>query len=288
MTRDSITAGTPPRVPITDMTHRPPLPRIRNANIRLKLERALIHIGELERQTELFARSKPYTVRVRKDARNGAVVGRLVAVKNPAVGPPDPTLALLAGEALHQLRSALDHKIHDLIIQNRKSAYRSRTTQFPIFVDGAKYKKGAPAKIQGVSRAAAAVIESMQPYNRTPDDPTQDPLWILQDLNNTDKHRFVSATVIGLRGARLNDRRGTIGTISSPDIQLRHHRVFFSFTHPEGHYDEMTASLDVAVAFKDAMQAHGTTHSMHDMLLNIATRVYEVIEALSRPRRSKG
>jgi hypothetical protein len=50
----------------------------------------------------------------------------------------------------------------------------------------------------------------------------------------------------------------------------------------------MSASLDVAVAFKDAMQAHGMTHSMHDMLLNIATRVYEVIEALSRPRRSKG
>ena len=69
------------------MTQRPPLPRIRDANIRLKLERALIHIGELERQTELFTGSKPYTVRVKKDTYKGAVVGRLVAVKNPAVLP---------------------------------------------------------------------------------------------------------------------------------------------------------------------------------------------------------
>jgi hypothetical protein len=261
--------------------------RTRLSDIHLKLDRAMAHTHDLERQIDAYARARPYTVRVRKDIERGSPVGRLIAVKNSAIGPPDTTLAVLAGEALYQLRSALDHAVHHLIIRNRQAATITKRTQFPI-CETAKNYQNSLGCIKGVSKATAKTIESQQPYKRFPDSPENDPLLILQALNNADKHRFLSATALGLGGVEISDSKGRLGHLDSPDITLKHNKVFWSFTLPDDRYDEIHADLRVAVAFADAMQISGMTVSIDGMLWRLTARVLEVLEQLgiSRPPHS--
>src|SRR5713226_5795182 len=98
-----------------------------------KLERAVAHINNLQRQITVFRNQTPYTARVQVDTDyRGQRVGRLVAVKNFRVGDPDISMILLAGEAIYQLRSALDHLVHQLVILcgNATKLETSRRHQF--------------------------------------------------------------------------------------------------------------------------------------------------------------
>src|SRR3954464_14593020 len=80
-----------------------------------KLQRAIAHINDLDQQIRNFQRGRPYSVRVESDVQDAQPVWRVIAVDNGAAAP-DVSLVLLAGEALYQLHSALDHLIHHLVI----------------------------------------------------------------------------------------------------------------------------------------------------------------------------
>lgn len=80
-----------------------------------KLARAETHVDNLEQQIVALTGSEPYSVLVKKDSHEGRPVRRLVAVKNPNVEPPPLPMVQLAGQALYQLRSTLDHLVHQLI-----------------------------------------------------------------------------------------------------------------------------------------------------------------------------
>ena len=194
-----------------------------------KLKRARSHIDQLDQQLSAYRKSNPYSVRVHPDvdAATGQPVGRLIAVRNLGVPDPDPSTALLAGEAVYQMRSALDHLIHQLVIiaGNEGKLIGSRRHQFPIFENRKGYVKRAPGMIDGVdpvgSTIVSAAIESHQPYARSPNTATFDPLWLLQDINNTDKHRLIPIHIVGIGEVRGHDARGVLFSLSSPDIVPR-------------------------------------------------------------------
>ena len=95
---------------------------------------------------------------------------------------------LVAGEAIQNLRSALDHLVFEKSGGNRR-------TQFPIFTDRCEFQVLAPRKMKGVPEAVRAQIERAQPYQFMPGDATHHPLAQLSSLSNLDKHR-VLATVV--------------------------------------------------------------------------------------------
>ena len=97
-------------------------------------------------------------------------------------------MGLLAGEAVQNLRSALDHLVYE------KSGGNERT-QLSIFINPDDYAARAPRMMNGVPESLRAIIESYQPYRGTPDAPSQDPLSNLRTLSNRDKHK-VLATVV--------------------------------------------------------------------------------------------
>jgi hypothetical protein len=246
------------------------------SGIDKKLERSQAHIYNLEQQVSSFRKREPYTLRVREDIQDGERVGRVIAIKNGQIDDPDSALVLLAGEALYQLRSALDHLVHQLVIVagNRPE----RLNQFPIFQTPDDYKRKAGKRIAGVSTSVAALIEGEQPYNRKPHAASQDELWILQDLNNTDKHRFVPITVLGIGGIRLFDKKGTLCHITSPDTVLEDNQLVWSFSRPDRQYDDIQAQITCAVAFEEAMEIDGCTMSLDHLLWRIFGRVNEIIE----------
>lgn len=102
--------------------------------------------------------------------------------------PPPDDWPLLAGEAIQNLRAALDHMVY--AVSGEKSG-----TQFPIFTDPAEFKEKAPGMLRGVPGPVRATIENAQPYRSYPPDPAQTMLEQLRVLSNRDKHRTLATIV---------------------------------------------------------------------------------------------
>lgn len=252
------------------------------AGVDAKLDRAVTHINNLQQQVAVFADREPYTVRVDEKPQQGGTVGHLTAVRNHSVGPYDVGMVLLAGEALYQLRSALDHLLHQLVILNGNAAklIGSRQHQFPIFETSDGYRANAPRKIDGVSNHVARLIEGEQPYSRRPHAPREDPLWLLQDLNNTDKHRVIPTTMVqlGTAEARADNESGVLFYVNG-SVELKDDEVFFTYSH-DGRYQNINAKLRCSVAFAQAPETIGGMGiGMDGQLFYIANRVGQAIEA---------
>ena len=103
-------------------------------------------------------------------------------------------LNTLIGEFLHDLRSSLDHLAWQLVEHN--SGKPSSDTSFPILkVTPSTNKQGQrtlPNVAGGLSTRARALIDGAQPYKLGARYVDQ-PLWMLHQLWNIDKHRYVLA-----------------------------------------------------------------------------------------------
>jgi len=72
--------------------------------IQAKLERAEKHIADIDTAIRLFFESNPYVIVARQDQRTGDYISYVESVRDV---PAD--VSLIAGDALHNTRSALDH-----------------------------------------------------------------------------------------------------------------------------------------------------------------------------------
>lgn len=134
--------------------------------------------------------------------------------------------------------------------------------------------------IEGVSDEIADAICRLQPFAHLPDHPSDDMLWILQDLNNTDKHRLIPVAVVGIDVVEATGsfRNGTLFTVQSPDIALEDEKAFFSF-HWNVPDETIDARLSSTIAFQQAMSPYGVTLGMDNLLLSIIPRVNGVVES---------
>lgn len=133
-----------------------------------------------------FESAEAYEFRTERKERSAEEVEcRSFAIERKA--PPDHW-PLLAGEAIHNLRGALDHFVHEV-----SGGYRD--SQFPIFTDRCEFQVLGTRKLKRVPKTVRARIEEAQPYRRMPQNPPQDALARLRVLSNLDKHR-VLATVV--------------------------------------------------------------------------------------------
>jgi len=60
-------------------------------------------------------------------------------------------------------------------------------TGYPIYRDLSRFQKCGRSQIRNLSAAAQAIIDELQPCHTN--NPTSDPMWLFQMLNNIDKHR---------------------------------------------------------------------------------------------------
>lgn len=110
---------------------------------------------------------------------------------------PNPPLMLsvMVGECLYNLRSALDHLVWQLVESNPPNHGTPRN-QYPICQDSNSFAREIKGhRLDGVSAAARAVIEGLQPYNEG-QAYSPHPLWLLDQLVNVDKHRFLTLTCV--------------------------------------------------------------------------------------------
>ena len=174
---------------------------------------------------------------------------------------PDPpqAISLILGDAVHNMRSALDHLVYQLVIAN--AVLPTDKTMFPIcdteegFLSQA-YKR---RRLIGVTHEPFAHIQAVQPYNlrKRGGQFQTHPLWILDKLENIDKHRRIATTAGLAVGAHTTITTGTgevrthshdIGT-----VRLRDGAKLLSFappTHSERTM-EVKGLLMTTVAFNE-------------------------------------
>jgi hypothetical protein len=158
---------------------------------RAKIERARRHVAEFGDGVRAFTERAPFKLRNQfNEATNELVI---TAEEDPEFGPVPIDLTLLAGEVAHQLRSALDHLVWQLVIVNTGNLPPGTKSQFPIFKTEAGYNNRAAAMIAGVSANAETRIRAAQPFHAGAD-AEQVLTWLVHELNNTDKHRVIAVT----------------------------------------------------------------------------------------------
>lgn len=154
-----------------------------------KIQRARGHISELQASVRAFIQRAPYKIKGEiNEATNEAV---FTAEADPEFASPPIELTLISAEVAHQLRSAQDHLVWQLVIANTGQPPQGAKSGFPIFKNEAGYSGRAPAMIAGVSaQAAADRIRAAQPYHAG-NDAERVLIWIVQELNNAEKHRII-------------------------------------------------------------------------------------------------
>ena len=159
---------------------------------RRKLIRADAHLDELERRVIAWVEGDPYDfVQSVELIPDGDVELTAHVLRSRVTEPYDDEWPLIVGEAMCQARSALDHLIQQLVLANAKRPTGSH--QFPIAKAEATFKS---RKISGIAPRWKAQIRSLQPYNRSP--PEASPLFRLNALAQTDKHREILMTAMAL------------------------------------------------------------------------------------------
>jgi hypothetical protein len=160
---------------------------------RAKIARAEVHLAELKLLVRRYIDTQPFRVIGEYHEATREYIIRAEAV--PDHNPVPSDLMLIAGEIVHQLRSALDHLVWDLVVKNTGAPPTGTDSGYPIFRTADGYNGRAPQKIRGVSPSAANRILAAQPFHLG-DRAEEELTWAVQELNNTDKHRLIPVTVV--------------------------------------------------------------------------------------------
>ena len=166
-----------------------------NAQVLLKIDRAATFLAEMEQISTAFdAECRAATVESYDDQR-ASYVYRIKVV--PAV--PD-TFALAFGDAIHNLRTALDHIARQLVIKaDMKPTDGSNGTSFNIRMAGDSKAVVIPTP---ADQQIVDALNAMQPRTLG-SDARRHWLSILHQLDLADKHRRMLLTVAAVGGASL-------------------------------------------------------------------------------------
>lgn len=158
------------------------------SGVRLKLARALNEIKALDKEVVAFIQTLPYPYRPAFDFN---VDTRIITFSVHIEKTPDPMWGVRIGEVIHNLRSALDHIIWELVILTTgRPPVLPTKNQFPIFESKEGFNvRGIDQFLKCVRQDAVELIRSEQPYSTGEN--RKSPLWHLHELSNADKHRTI-------------------------------------------------------------------------------------------------
>src|ERR1035438_2847038 len=161
-----------------------------------KIDRAREHVNALDKTIGRFLKTEPSEGERRLKAKDR--IHEYVLVRYTE--PPD-CLGLLVGDAVHNLRSALDHVAFELAAKGAQAVGRTMTPQqarriqYPIADCSNDFKSQLNRGwVRYVESVPKALVERYQPYHLNREHPERTVPACLASLDNTDKHRTVVTT----------------------------------------------------------------------------------------------
>lgn len=240
---------------------------------RLKTARAREQLDAFRSEQLAYFRREPYYTFSKFEPERGEYV-----TYYRVIDPPPPNLSVLIGDVVHNLSSALEHLTWQLVIASGNDPIEG-VTGFPIFEERSKYEARAPRMMQGMKPEFVAHIERLQPYHR--ESPESDPLAVLRDIWNRDKHRLLVTTnaviesgIVGISAVRDIELVGAAWDIKIGNIEdgAEFASIPAVVTGPDPQVD-MKGHSRIEVAFAEGA-ASGL--SVVDVLNGIVTHVRQV------------
>lgn len=155
-----------------------------------KIERADYHLDALYANLVAFLAGDPYSIVIEPDGEHFWYKG-VLRVRHE----PPSIFGIIVGDVVHNLRSALDHLIYQIIVaRDEKPTSKSC---FPVYVNSDMFTRQVSkpreqerdSALLGLDDATFDIIEKLQPYNGS--NPQRNALWLLHELSNVDKHSVV-------------------------------------------------------------------------------------------------
>lgn len=156
-----------------------------------KLRRAHEQLVALEELFGSFIERQEQVFTTEFERHEGKATGDCV-FRISRIAEPPAVWGVLIGEAVHNLRSSLDHLAWAL-------AHRPwRKTQFPMFMRAEDaWSREALSMVKGIPAKYVALMERAQPYNAK-GPPVEHVLAVLNHLSNHDKHRLLHTTILSI------------------------------------------------------------------------------------------
>lgn len=165
-----------------------------------KIERAAEHIGHLDSELSAFVRANQHLCRL-TTSFDPAALRCVVTAIDDGIPTPPRRLSIIAGEALHQMRSTLDHAVWAHVASRHGGHPPYPRIAFPICATEKVFRDACRnRKLQGASARFTSAVESMQPFNSQAQ--TEHPLAVLELLDNTYKHRLLMVTCVSITNPR--------------------------------------------------------------------------------------
>jgi hypothetical protein len=188
-----------------------------------KVLRSVKHLDEIKAELKGYEGRHPYVaVRDRKTDPNP----RVWTYRAHLGKKPTPDLALMVGDAIHNLRTALDYIVAELVPNDRRGHCKFPIVNSDIFAtdpETGQYlnrSQGAcdrrcefESAVLGMDPDAASLIYKLQP-GVAPYEASTHPLAVLSALDNADKHRELTTIARGIREP--------VTVLRHPDFTLTH------------------------------------------------------------------
>ena len=255
-------------------------------NVEFKIRRAQEHLTDLQARIEVWTETETIGLVHDHDTETGWHTLRAERVPEP----PEEWIGVLTDYA-QNLRTSLEYLIEGLVISNGGTPKASN--KFPI-ISLAIHAAGFGPCVVGVPPAAIPTLQLLQPYSR-PNRSKREPLEILANLSNIDKHHRLHGVVVtslaldDLMSMPPNTRLAAYGAVARDTFQVKEYRMltrrlpigeaplFSVRVEPPAAKMDMKGSLqpiDIDVAF-----SNGEMTSLKEVS-NLIAVVREIVEML--------
>ena len=205
--------------------------------VHAKIRRARNNLRSLECDIEEFCESEKE--RHILEIKRGSA---LVLDSNPPELLVDYSIRV--GEIAYNLRSALDHLVWQLVLDNHEMP--TAQNEFPIVRCERKYRKATRKKLRGIGQHHASLIERVQPYHK--DRSVGQHLWMLHLICNIDKHRYLNVINLhSLTNAHLKD----YSVPTDLTYGLTSGSALWTFLKGTEYEDRVEIDVETAVSFRD-------------------------------------
>jgi len=205
-----------------------------------KLRRAGRHLAELDLEVTRYVENHPYVPVIESYPdpdfpAESDWVAFSVAARH--VRPLPEAVYLSAGDAVHNIRAALDYLAWQLVLVSGQTP--GKRTEFPIFLDKPKDRDrdGIPILMNPHPTGLAARLldaQWLQPYHAR--EPKRHPLFVLYDLDRIDKHRHLNIITSAAGKGRTILRLPDGGSVEQPykGIYIRRDDAWYPHVFEDG------------------------------------------------------
>jgi hypothetical protein len=202
-----------------------------------KVKRSKEHIDELQRRIDAFEQREPYKLVEQSNPDAPDHIQGILRILKPI----PPCIPVVVGDAMHSLRSALDHLVCSAVGVNI-----TKDTAFPIWRKPTPpvshdYKALVKGKANGAPKAFLNLLYALQPYQGG----KHEALWAVDYLDITDKHRLLIDAPAAI--AKIFQWAGPAALGIKPDRQYPLHDGYMLWEVPTEEPKKPDVAIEIAL-----------------------------------------